>query len=52
LGEGVSFAIKPNNLDGMIDKGWVEQRGEGNGLCYRITDKGMAAKTMPVPVYK
>jgi hypothetical protein len=42
----------PITLDGMIVKGWIEQRGEGTALCYRITDKGLAAKTMPVPVYK
>ena len=42
----------PRTIDGLLGKGWIEQRGDGNDLCYRITDKGLAAKTMPLRVYK
>jgi hypothetical protein len=42
----------PRTIDGLLGKGWIEQRGAGNYLCYRISDKGLAAKTMPVRVYK
>jgi hypothetical protein len=49
-----SFALPPSPriLEGLLAKGWIEQRGAANDLCYRITDKGLAAKIMPVPVYK
>jgi hypothetical protein len=42
----------PRIIEGLLGKGWIEQRGAGNKTCYRITDKGLAAKTMPVRVYK
>jgi hypothetical protein len=42
----------PITLNGMIDKGWIERRGEGRDLSYRITETGLAAKTMPLRVYK
>jgi hypothetical protein len=34
-------------IDGLLSK----QRGAGNDLCYRITDKGLAAKKAPVRIY-
>jgi hypothetical protein len=41
----------PRTIDGLLNKGWIEQRGAGNDLCYRITDKGLAAKMAPVRIY-
>jgi DNA-binding PadR family transcriptional regulator len=40
----------PVILSSMLEKGWIEQRGEGRDLCYRITDHGLAAKTRQIPV--
>ena len=47
-------ALPPNikTLEGMLQKGWIEKRGEGKDLSYRITETGLAAKTMPLRVYK
>jgi hypothetical protein len=41
----------PRIIEGLLSKGWIEQRGAGNDKCYRITDKGLAAKTTPVRIY-
>jgi hypothetical protein len=41
----------PRTIHGLLDKGWIEQRGTGDDLCYRITDKGLAAKKAPVRIY-
>ena len=42
----------PKVIANLLARGWMEQRGAGNDLCYRITDEGLAAKTMPVRLYK
>jgi hypothetical protein len=34
-----------------LAKGWIERRGLGSELSYRLTDEGLAAKKMPVPIY-
>jgi len=36
----------------LLHKGWIEGRGAGRELEYRLTDEGMAAKTAPIPPYK
>jgi hypothetical protein len=41
----------PRTIEGLLNKGWIEQRGAGSDACYRITDKGLAAKTAPVRIY-
>jgi len=41
----------PRTIESLLGKGWIEQRGAGNDICYRITDKGLAAKTAPVRIY-
>jgi hypothetical protein len=38
-------------IENLLGKGWIERRGLGNELSYRITDEGLAAKKMPVPIY-
>lgn len=37
-------------LGNLLEKRWIEKRGTGRILSYRITDEGMAAKTALVPV--
>jgi hypothetical protein len=41
-----------NTAQTLLGKDWIEERGVGYDQCYRITEKGIAAKIMPVPVYK
>jgi DNA-binding transcriptional regulator PaaX len=38
-------------IEGLLRKGWIEQRGAGNDTFYRITDEGLAAKMAPVRIY-
>jgi hypothetical protein len=33
----------------LLEKGWIESQGLGNGRAYRITEKGLAAKKAPIP---
>jgi hypothetical protein len=33
----------------LLDKRWIESRGAGRELAYRITEEGLAAKKAPVP---
>lgn len=32
----------------LLNKGWIEKRGSGGELQYRITGKGLAAKKLPM----
>jgi hypothetical protein len=41
----------PRTIEGLLSKGWIELRGAGSDTCYRITQKGLAAKTAPVRIY-
>lgn len=36
---------------GLLGKGWIEQRGAGHAIRYRIADKGLTAKMTPVRIY-
>jgi hypothetical protein len=38
-------------IENLLAKGWIERRGLGNELSYRITDEGLAAKKAQVPIY-
>ncbi len=38
-------------FDGLLQKEWVERAGESVAVSYRITEKGMEAKTAPVRIY-
>jgi hypothetical protein len=40
----------PRTIEGLLGKGWIERRGVGNETCYRITQKGLLAKTAPVRI--
>jgi hypothetical protein len=33
----------------LLDKRWIESRGAGRELSFRITEEGLAAKKAPVP---
>jgi hypothetical protein len=46
----ITLPSSPRIIAGLLSKGWIEQRGVGNHLCYRISDKGLAAKTAPVRI--
>src|ERR1700737_1194909 len=38
-------------IENLLAKGWIEKRGfTANEVSYRLTDKGLAAKKMPVRV--
>lgn len=37
-------------LERLLERCWIEKRGAGSALAYRITDKGIEAKTAPVRV--
>jgi len=41
----------PRTIEGLLSKGWIEERGAGNDKSYRITDKGLAAKRAPMRIY-
>jgi hypothetical protein len=34
----------------LLNKGWIEKRGDGGELAYRITEKGLDAKKAPVRI--
>jgi hypothetical protein len=34
----------------LLKKGWIEKSGGGRDLHYRITDKGLAAKKLPISI--
>jgi len=47
----IALPSSPRVIEGLLNKGWIEQRGTGGDLSYRITDKGLAAKTAPIRIY-
>ena len=42
----------PNTKAKLVKLGWVEQRGHGPEVCYRITEIGLAELKAPVPLRK
>jgi len=46
----IALPSSPRVIEGLLSKGWIEQRGAGNQIGYRITDKGLTAKTTPVRI--
>jgi DNA-binding PadR family transcriptional regulator len=38
----------PKTLQRLLAKGWIETQGVGTELTFRITEKGLAAKKMPI----
>jgi predicted transcriptional regulator len=47
----IPVSAGPALVANLLKKGWIEQRGAENDLCYRITEKGLAAKKMPLRIY-
>jgi hypothetical protein len=41
----------PILIANLLKKGWIERRGAGAQLYYRITEKGLSAKKLRVPIY-
>ena len=39
----------PNTKTKVVRFGWVERRGRGPEVCYRITESGLEALTAPIP---
>jgi hypothetical protein len=48
--KALTLPSNPKIIEGLLSKAWIEQRGTGSDLCYRITDKGLAAKKLPVRI--
>jgi hypothetical protein len=48
------FELPPASaiVGGLLQKGWVEARGAGRGLEYRITEEGMTAKRALIPPWE
>jgi hypothetical protein len=36
----------------LLNWGWIEKRGTGNEMAYRITDKGLTAVRARVRIYR
>jgi len=49
--KAIAVSAGPTLISTLLKKGWIEQRGSGNELYYRISEKGLAAKKMPVQIY-
>jgi DNA-binding transcriptional regulator PaaX len=50
MGESNCITRQSKNYRVLLRKGWIERRGAGNDISYRITDKGLAAKSAPVRI--
>jgi hypothetical protein len=48
--KAAALPSSPKLIGGLLNKGWIERRGTGKDLAYRITDKGLAAKKAPVRI--
>jgi hypothetical protein len=46
----IALPASPRTIEVLLRKGWIERRGAGNDISYRITDKGLAAKSAPVRI--
>jgi len=42
----------PTTKATVVKFGWVEQRGRGPEVCYRITESGLEALKAPIPLRK
>lgn len=44
-----SSAFPPTRVTAnLVQKGWIESRGTGQNMEYRLTEAGMVAKTAPM----
>jgi hypothetical protein len=54
-GEWVKATTLPRSdkvISNMLRTGWIEVRGAGSTLAYRITEEGVVAKKAPVRIYR
>jgi hypothetical protein len=42
----------PGLIKNLLSRGWIEQRTDVAGVCYRLTDAGFQAKVTPSRAYK
>jgi hypothetical protein len=49
--KAATMPSSPKVIEGLLSKAWIERRGTGSDLHYRITTKGLAAKKMLVRIY-
>jgi len=49
--KAITLPPSPKLIANLVDKGWIEQRGIGAELSYRITKEGLAAKKARVRIY-
>jgi hypothetical protein len=49
--KAVTMPSSPKVIEALFSKAWIDRRGTGSNLCYRITAKGLAAKKLPVRIY-
>jgi len=48
--KAAALTNSPRTVQNLVKKGWIERRRDKNGLCYRITDRGLTAKMVPVRI--
>jgi hypothetical protein len=46
----VSLPERKKVIAKLLENGWIERAGVGNNIAYRITPKGLAAKTAPMKI--
>jgi hypothetical protein len=54
-GNWISMTVLPDSLSTrkkVVELGWIEQRGSGPEVCYRITESGLEALKAPIPLRK
>jgi hypothetical protein len=40
----------PKTIENLLAKGWIEARGSGGDLAYRLTETGLISKKAPVRI--
>lgn len=48
--KGLELPPASATVNGLLQKGWLEARGTGRSLEYRITEEGMTAKRALIPI--
>jgi hypothetical protein len=50
--KSIALPDSPKLIQSLLGKGWIERGQSKDGVSYRITDKGLAAKMTPVRIGK
>jgi DNA-binding PadR family transcriptional regulator len=48
--KAIALPDSPKLIQNLVGKGWIECHQTENGIFYRITDQGLAAKMAPVRI--